>query len=288
MKLKTLALALAATTIAGSAFAADLPSRKVAPAYIAPAPVFTWTGFYLGLNAGYGWNEAARFDHNLTPFTATFALAGRVYGLAANQALGSALGTGTGSSNGGFVGGGQIGYNYQMGSLVTGLEADIAYFRRSSQISNSGIDTTGNTLTVTNRVSASYLATVRGRFGFALDRALLYVTGGLALSDINYRSTMATTLVNAVGSFQNSSTKLGWTVGAGVEYAVTNNWTVKGEYLYAQFSGSNGIGILAATAPAGTSNIYTSSVGKLGNHLVRVGLNYKFGWASAAPVVAKY
>ena len=284
MKLKTFAAALAATTIAGSAFAADLPSRKVAPAYIAPAPIMTWTGLYIGLNAGYGWSDNARFNHGLTNVTGT---AGLIYGVPANQALGSALGTGSGASSGGFTGGGQVGFNYQMGSLVTGLEADIEYFRRSARIAGAGIDTTGNTLMVSNNVSASYLATVRGRLGFALDRALLYVTGGLAMSDLKYTSTMFTTLGTGFGTFQTSGTKLGWTVGAGVEYALTNNWTIKGEYLYTQFSGASGIGLLGPNA-GGFSNFYVSSVGKQSNHIVRAGLNYKFGWASAAPVVAKY
>lgn len=284
MKFKTFALALAATTIAGSAFAADLPSRKIAPA-MAPVPVFTWTGLYVGLNAGYGWNSSTQFNETLTPFTATFALAGRVYGNPANQALGSALGTGSGAGKGGFLGGGQVGYNYQMGALVVGLEADIDYFRRSSQISNSGIDTTANVLTVSNRVSSSYLATVRGRFGFAIDRALLYVTGGLAISDINFSSSMVTGLGPSFGAFQTSGTKLGWTVGAGLEYALTGNWSVKGEYLYAQFGGSNGLGVLADPA-TGNSNIFVSSVGKQGAHVVRLGLNYKFNFGG--PVVAKY
>ncbi len=283
MKLKTIAAALAATTIAGSAFAADLPSRKVAPAYVAPAPIFTWTGFYIGVNAGYGWSANTQFNHGLTNLSATGAL---IYGLPANQALGSALGTGSGASNGGFAGGGQIGYNYQMGSLVAGLEADIEYFRRRAQITGAGIDTTGNTLWVSNRVSSSYLATLRGRLGFALDRALLYVTGGLAISDVNYSSLMFTTLGAGAGAFQVNSTKLGWTLGAGVEYAITNNWSVKGEYLYAQFSGANGVGVLGPNA-GGFSNIYVSSVGKQSNHIARLGLNYRFGWGPG-PVVAKY
>ena len=131
---------------AGAASAADLPSRKgpvAAPVYVPPA--FTWTGFYIGANAGYGWGNV-----NTNGFTLT----------------------NTGDLNG-FVGGAQVGYNSQMGQFVVGLEADIQ-----------GADlSTGNSLFGT-RVKTDYFGTVRGRVGVAFDRFLPYITGGWAYGNV--------------------------------------------------------------------------------------------------------
>ena len=115
MKLKTFAAALAATIISGSAFAADLPSRKVAPV-MAPVPVFTWTGFYVGVNIGYGFggsNTITGSDVYLGNYPATV------------PGLNAAFNGNGGSKLNGILGGGQIGYNWQMGSLVAGIETDI-------------------------------------------------------------------------------------------------------------------------------------------------------------------
>jgi outer membrane immunogenic protein len=172
---------------AGAASAADLPSRKgpiVAPVY---APVFTWTGFYVGGNAGYAWGNV-------------------------NTNGGIAV-TNTGDLDG-FVGGGQVGYNYQIGQFVLGAEADI----------QGGDLSTGSTLGAL-RVKTDYFGTVRARAGFAFDRIMPYVTGGWAYGNVK-------TSVPLLGVSSDNSHTGGWALGGGVEYAITNNWIAGVEYLY--------------------------------------------------------
>jgi len=172
---------------AGAASAADLPSRKgpvVAPVY---APVFTWTGFYVGANAGYGWGDV--------------------------NGNGGVAFTNTGDLDG-FVGGGQLGYNYQIGQFVLGLEADIQ-----------GADlSTGNSLGGV-RVKTDYYGTVRARAGVAFDRFLPYVTGGWAYGNVK-------TSIPALAFSTDQSHTSGWALGGGLEYAVTNNLVAGVEYMY--------------------------------------------------------
>ena len=169
---------------AGAASAADLPSRKgpvVAPVYV---PAFTWTGFYVGANAGYGWGNV-----NANGFANVGDLDG-------------------------FVGGGQVGYNYQMGQFVVGLEADLQ-----------GADlSTGSTLGGV-RVKTDYFGTVRARVGVAFDRFMPYITGGWAYGNVK-------TSIPALGFSSDNSHTGGWALGGGLEYAVTNNIVAGVEYLY--------------------------------------------------------
>lgn len=208
---------------AGAASAADLPSRKgpvVAPIY---APIFTWTGFYVGVNAGYGFGN---YD---------------VKGAATN----------TLGDPDGFIGGGQVGYNYQIGQIVLGLETDLQY----SDMKSSRVNVIGGT----NKGELEYFGTVRGRVGYAFDRFLPYVTGGFA-----YGQNKVT--ISGLGiSASDDNTHYGYTVGAGLEYAFTNNLTAKIEYLYTDLGEKR----------------YFTNLGvnqKIGNDfsVVRAGLNYKF------------
>ena len=214
---KILLSSVALLGLTASAFAADLPSRR-APAVMAAVPAFTWTGFYVGVNAGYGWNT--NNDDVFVPGVGF---------------------VGNGGSDGGFVGGGQIGYNYQMGSFVIGAEADIQWADlgrgRRNDFGFLGFD---------NGHDNEFFGTVRARAGVALDRALLYVTGGLAYGDSD----------------------AGWTLGAGVEYAFTDNLTAKIEGLYVSLDGHNrnDFGLVGF---GGRDNNNEFGV-------VRVGLNYKF------------
>lgn len=189
----TAALALTAT----SAQAADLPSRySPAPAYN-PMPVFTWTGFYVGANVGYGWN------------TGTSRYYDPAFGYAGS------------SKTGGFVGGAQAGYNYQFGMFVLGAETDIQY----AAVGNKGASY-GNTYFPGN--SDGFFGTIRARAGLAFDRALVYGTGGFAYGDIGGNVGYDPVL----GYHRDNSTNGGWTLGGGVEYGVTNNITAKVEGLY--------------------------------------------------------
>lgn len=230
------------------AMAADLPTR-MAPAAPYAAPLFTWTGFYVGLNAGAAFGNS----NNVVDVDGYGALLG-VNGLGSKTS---------------FVGGVQAGYNYQISNFVLGLEGDIDYLDQKRSVLALG--NVGGDTFVRNR--ASYLATIRGRLGFAVDRALIYVTGGVAFSDAK-SSFVDACNVGACGPALISAsarTNTGYAVGGGIEYAITNNWTAKAEYLYTHFDGKTFSGV---SAPGGVTFRFRSNDTSL--NLVRVGVNYKF------------
>jgi outer membrane immunogenic protein len=252
---RLLIASVGAIALAGSAFAADLPSRPP-PVYVPPAPIFTWTGFYLGGHIGYAWGNA-------------------------NTTLGDNFGDYVSFSRNfdGAIGGGHVGYNVQFSQFVIGLEGDVD----GSAIHGTGYRTPfiGNLLFVPTQVNQSVgvQASIRGRIGYAWDRVLLYATGGVAFATVNG------SITTPFGYDSASNTRTGWTVGGGLEYAVSNNWLLRAEYRYAQY---------------GTSNIYASNsyalpvlgaVGAYGRRTinenrVNVGLSYKFDsllWAAAPP-----
>jgi outer membrane immunogenic protein len=228
----TAALAIAAS----AAQAADLPSRFAPPPVIAAVPVFTWTGFYVGVNAGYGWNteDNSNFVDPVTGFVSE------------------------GGNDGGFVGGGQIGYNYQIGAFVLGVETDLQYADLGG-----GRATFGDAF-VGDSSDGSWFGTVRARAGVAFDRALIYATGGFAYGDIGAGTSV---VVLPDGSFfagSSSDTNTGWTLGGGLEYAFTNNLTAKIEGLYVNLdTEQDTFGTFADRDNA-----------EFG--VVRAGLNYKF------------
>jgi outer membrane immunogenic protein len=236
---KLLLATVAVFGFAGAAAAADLPSRYAPPPMVAAVPVFTWTGFYVGVNAGYGWNTN---DNN-------------------NNFVDPALGVvSNGGSDGGFVGGGQVGYNYQMGQFVIGLETDIQYADLGG-----GRSTFGQGFAGSNN-DGNWFGTVRARAGFAIDRALIYATGGFAYGDIGGRSGAFVAPDGTVFAGSGSSTNTGWVLGGGVEYAFTNNLTAKIEGLYVNLDSNdnNNFG-------AFVNNNNNTEFG-----VVRAGLNYKF------------
>jgi outer membrane immunogenic protein len=197
MKARILGL-LAATAITTAAVstvsAADLPIREAPPPapIIAAAPVFTWTGFYVGVNAGWGWRDNDD-DNGIFVPAGTFA-----------PPFGGVAGT-LGTDNGeddGFVGGGQIGYNVQFGAFVVGVEADIhwADFNVDNNIVSVPADfpPTFIPANLEDDDDMEWFGTVRARAGVAFGQALIYATGGLAYSDDN----------------------TGWVAGGGVEWAI--------------------------------------------------------------------
>ncbi|KQZ00187.1 hypothetical protein ASD45_04465 [Pseudolabrys sp. Root1462] len=195
----TMSIGLLVAAMAAPSFAADLPR----PSYKAPiyAPsYYNWTGFYAGINAGYGFGKS------------DWSGAG-----------------GTGSTKPkGFIGGVQLGYNLQTGSWVWGLEADFDY----SAMKGSDSGGTGVCSGAGCETKLKYFGTGRGRLGYAgWDRWLPYVTGGVAYGNIKATPAFG-------GDF--SKGKVGWTVGGGVEYAVFANWTTKLEYLYADLGSISG------------------------------------------------
>ncbi|MBV8474851.1 MAG: porin family protein [Hyphomicrobiales bacterium] len=230
-------LFLAATTLllTGSALAADLPTTKAPPPVAPPPPPYNWTGFYAGLNAGAGFWDSGHVTI-LDP----------VAGLETFRV----------DSNTSFVGGGQAGVNWQIGQTVFGLEADFQGVAGSSSFNwrrFNPIFGPGGTVT------PGYLGTARGRLGYALDRTLIYATGGFAYGQ----------LFN--GPFNNNA-QTGYTVGGGVEYAFLSNWTMRVEALYVNL----GEGSITKTLyNAGVAYPVTSS-GANDGVVVRVGANYKF------------
>jgi len=290
------AIALSLALSAGSAFAADLPSRK-APPFIPPPPPPLWTGFYVGLNAGgtFGGNGSV----TTLPAPAFFAPTWNTE-LALSTSLGSTV---LGSSKGGFIGGGQIGYNWQFSNVfVAGIEADIqgiASNSTSGATSGAGVPIGFPTETIVSSSYASksidYLGTVRGRLGWLFTPTLLaYATGGLAYGGVNSSSGIFqanlpfTPSFASTGSF--SDTRVGWTVGGGLEWMFLPNWSAKVEYLYYDLGN-----VTYAMSPLaflqGATLLYASTpfaTTRFDGHIVRAGVNYHFNWGAPAPVVAKY
>lgn len=233
----------------GTLFAADLPlpAPAQAPARYAPPvvlPVYNWAGFYLGINAGYGFASGNR--------TAT--LTGNTF----------ATGTVTGNGNlNGFVGGGQIGANWQWDAWVLGIEGD---FQGTTQSKTQTI-ACGGGCSLTEEAKIPWFATVRARAGVAFDRVLIYGTGGVAFLDASDKltATGGGTVLSA------SNTKTGWTAGAGVEVAFTENWTARIEYLFVDVSPS-----FTGTVPASLGGGTVTESATIKDSVVRVGVNFKF------------
>ena len=227
MKYLLLAAVTMSAVLGGSALsaasAADLPRR--APAYVPPAyaPLFTWTGFYAGINGGYGFGDS--------------------------KGSGKAL---AGSPDGGLVGG-TIGYNYQYQQLVVGLEGDADF----AGIGNT--QTSAGPLTAKSNLNSEF--TIRGRAGYAINRALFFVTGGYAGG--NLHSTVYDTPTNIYAA--NSNYLNGYAIGAGVEYAFMPNLSGKVEYLYTDLGQAYNF--------VGTPDV--SRIG-LNTSNIKVGVNYHF------------
>jgi outer membrane immunogenic protein len=258
---KVLGFVGATLLLAGPAVAADLAVK--APRAAPLAPVFSWTGCYIGANVG-GASSKSNFSTSVDP--------GTHLGNPANLAAVSAAGTGSATDTG-FMGGGQVGCNFQSGQWVIGIEGDFDAFDTNPTLSGGGVLTTGDLFAISNSVKTSWLATVRPRAGIAFGPSLLYVTGGVAFTDIKYTQSYADTLFNAVGASSVSQTKAGWTVGAGWEYAFAPNWSFKAEYLYVKFNSVSADGLIVSQT--GGQNVLHGSA-DLQSHIGRVGLNFHF------------
>ncbi|MXQ13204.1 outer membrane protein [Microvirga makkahensis] len=242
-----------AALAAATASAADLPVREAPPApIIAAAPIFTWTGFYAGVNAGWGW----RSDDD-----ETVVLGGAVPGTLFFE----------NGDDGGFVGGGQIGYNYQIGSFVVGLEADIQWADTDDgeevRFVPAGAPGTFVPGEFENNLS-DWFGTVRARAGVAFDRVLIYGTGGLAYTDDN----------------------TGWALGGGVEWALPVNWfgssavTFGIEGLWLSFDEDDDdddgfVGTFTPDAGGPPIDVFAPGAGSDDNDffVARAKLNFKFG-----------
>jgi outer membrane immunogenic protein len=253
---RTLFAGAIALTVVSTAFAADLPAAPPpqAPAAYVPvqAPVYNWGGIYIGANAGGSWFSQSNPS-------LTWSLGGTV--------------TGQSVSDSGFAAGGQAGANFQSGQFVFGIEGDADYLSNQGSVS-AGADFTGPGAANTHTYTLDFLSTVRGRIGFAWDRALIYGTGGLAMADYQIQRTQTVAGLAPAGTSQTvSDFRIGWAAGAGVEYAFTDMITGRVEYLVAGLESSNSTFNFAATGNGTvTENSPTAYV-----NIVRAGLNFKFG-----------
>jgi len=215
------------------ASAADLPNPvyKAQP-YYSPAPVFSWTGFYVGIHGGYGWSRFEGSD--------------------------PVAGDSTANADG-WLGGVQLGYNYQVGRFVIGAEADYSWADVKNVTTNPlG---TGGEATFKN----DYFATAALRLGYAFDRTLIYAKGGGAWTRDKFDIT------DGIGGFGNGTFKRsGWMLGAGVEHALWSNFSAKIEYNFLTFSS------ISETLTTGGGLTATTPTVSLNSHLLKVGLNYKF------------
>ncbi|MFS8036999.1 outer membrane protein [Xanthobacter sp. AM11] len=229
--LATVALAALSAPAAAADLATKYPVKAVA------VPVFSWTGFYIGANVGYGGDS---FTYDVDYFGLPVAAAS--------------------ITSSGFFVGGQIGYNYQFANnVVLGLETDLQW----SDISGT-VDASVLGLPVLSAGSSvDYFGTIRARLGYAIDRFLPYITGGVA-----YGKTGTDVSVLGVPLFSESSTSWGWTIGAGGEFAITNNWTFKAEYLYVDLGSSDVDATLVAPG------VVIGNDSKF--HTFKAGVNYKF------------
>jgi outer membrane immunogenic protein len=237
---RLLTLICALIIFGAPAFAADLPVAppRAAAVYVPPPlPVYNWSGFYVGGNGGWGFGTTKWTIPVQTGFPGA---------------------TGSFSDSGG-VAGGTVGVNFQTGGFVFGAEGDWDW---------SGINTgtTANicNLTGTCQTGNNWLATLRGRFGYAADRVLFYGTAGGAFANIQ----------TTFDGVQTTHEQAGWTAGAGIEWAFADNWTAKVEYLYVNFGSTN----FTCSTGVCTGLPITGSV-SLTENLVRAGVNFKFnGW----------
>lgn len=284
---KALFTVAALWTPLAAALAADLPSHKEPPpAFVPPPPVLSWTGFYVGLNAGYTFSDSKSVRIASSPLLPS---AGIVAWAAGANAIAPV-------QTDGFIGGGQIGYNLQFAnSLVAGLEADIEGVAsdRGSATAATAVPFQTNTFftTLTTRRTLDYLGTVRGRLGFLFTPSLLiYGTGGLAYGGVQTSASVlqfsAANGFFGAGASSSSDTRVGWTAGGGAEWLFLPNWSAKIEYLYYDLGSAVSRFVLVGP-PAPIPFAASQSTSRFNGHIVRAGLNYHFNLGSDL-VLARY
>ena len=292
-----------------SAIAADLPTIKSAP-IAAPAPM--WTGFYAGLNAGGTWvnnNDLNTSTQLLYPNQTTAGLYTAKI-LSGPRDLSNSLG---------FIGGGQIGYNWQVPvngfNTVAGIEADIQgvagangdlnfwSYNPNAQNGSQNNNSFSNTTNIQSNSSLNWLGTVRGRLGYLVTPSLfVYGTGGLAYGGydlgiknfINSEDASPTNYHFLVsGRSGNPKTMVGWTTGGGIEWMFLPNWSLKTEYLFYDLGNTGNMFFNDAYGYADAAGLFsrisvTNFSQRVNGNIVRAGMNYHFNFANALPVVAKY
>jgi len=267
-------LVVASLTAAGlsvgltaAASAADV--GRPAPVYTkAPVPVpFSWTGFYIGANAGGHWSKD---DHSAFVSENNNFTAASVAHLNADAPVSL--------SPTGFAGGVHAGYNWQWSSLVLGVEGDFDGLTGSKTrtLSDPFLGAANPTVFV-DSAQDRWMATARARAGFAVDRALFYATGGAAWSNWSISHSFSLPAPPSINGTDNSTfTRTGWTAGGGFEYAFTNNWLARVEYLYADFGAVDGTLATKLVFPPFVFVTNFAERDRLTEQVVRAGISYKF------------
>jgi outer membrane immunogenic protein len=240
-------------------WAADLGARTFTKAPVV-APVSNWSGLYIGGNLGYGWGDG-NTDFSFLPTPEQFRFS--------NASL-RARSTGV-------IGGAQAGYNGQIGSLVTGLEADIQGSGIKGSVSaaptilGTSLPTTDGTL-ISSEPKLSWFGTVRGRLGVTVTpELLLYGTGGLAYGHVDASANYLEGGDPLAAPASVSKTKVGWTAGAGAEWMFAHNWSAKLEYLYLDLGTESAIGDFTPVEVAKVGYTWHTR-----ENITRVGVNYHF------------
>jgi outer membrane immunogenic protein len=271
---KFLLASVGAIALTGSAFAADLgPPPPPPPVYLPPPPLFTWTGIYVGVQVGGAWGSGGNHFTAFVPATGTL------------------VDTSFGGNPSGVIGGGHIGFNYQIpgwslfssSGIVIGLEGTVD----GTSLSKTTVVTFPAAFradTLTAQSNADIQGSIRGRLGVAWDRVLIYATGGVAFAGVNLDLSLSGVDAAGVPFFatgSRSSTRTGWTVGGGIEYAFTNNWSIRAEYRYTDFGTIN----RNAVFPGG--GFFNGHL-RFAENQVQAGLSYKFETYVPPPIVSKY
>jgi outer membrane immunogenic protein len=244
--MKRLCLALVAATLASApALSADMAVRPPPPPI--SAPIFTWTGFYLGGNIGAGWTS--------TVIRESF------FGAEWSR-----------SSDARFIGGGQIGYNWQFNQFVLGIEGDIDAIANRSRSTVVTLPVLG-TFAASSSSDANWVSTIAARFGFAVDRALFYGKAGYGWVGGTGSATITNVATGATLSVGGDGNRGGWLVGGGIEYAIAHNWTLKGEYNYLA-TGRDRTFVVPVGAPFLVGDTFTSTGRNVS--MVKFGFNYLF------------
>lgn len=243
----------------GAAAIVALFSMPASAAGLPDMSSYNWTGFYLGGSAGYAWGKG---NNDVTIVDTIFGLPPGVDNFSTSGKLS------------GWLGGVQAGYNWQTGLTVLGVEADISFGSMKSDpyyapTTNLGVPVANSYYSASEKIK--WFGTVRGRIGYTpVDHLLVYATGGLAFAKVDYSTlTWFSSVVQYAGS--ESATKLGWTLGAGTEWAIGKNWSAKFEYLYFDLGSKT----VTGRYPANAQYVVLTDFSTRGN-LVRIGLNRKF------------
>jgi outer membrane immunogenic protein len=226
-----------------------------------------WTGFYVGANAGGAWNKidaktrvASNGAYFITTDPAQIATSGSQRENTSN-----------------FIGGGQAGYNFQMNRLVFGFEAEIDSLRIQGSTSTSAVYLSAppDSFAIKSTASSNWLFALKPKVGYATERWLLYATGGLAITNVNYNFQFSDNFISGASERASVSQKHGWTLGTGLEVKLSPYWSVRGEYLYVDFGNVSTSGVVYTYRDLPPLPTLAHRAGLISQN-VTMGINYKF------------